>query len=72
MIPSGPAWTARKYDGAVTQAINRVTKRRDGAKVDSAVEITQLQLAILQEKLAILIQQHGRFTLSCCVLIFFL
>ena len=61
MIPSGPAWTARKYDGAVTQAITRVTKRRDGEKVDSAVEITQLQLALLQEKLAILIQQHGPF-----------
>jgi len=60
----GPTWTAKKYDGAVTDAVTRVTKKRgkgeaEGPNSAPAVELTQQQLSTLQAKLVMLIQQHG-------------
>jgi hypothetical protein len=60
-------WTARKYDVAMTDAITRVTKKRNAKEepdLAPTVELTQQQLALLQSKLMMLIQQHGVFCVS--------
>jgi hypothetical protein len=69
---AGAGWTAKKYDGAMTQAITRVTKQRTLKAEEQStdpVQIPQQQLQILQAKLVMLIQQHGNFctpgTLAC-------
>jgi hypothetical protein len=61
------AWTARKYNSAMTEAITRVTKKRSKdqeEEVGPTVALTQQQLAQLQAKLMMLIQQHGRVCVS--------
>ena len=55
-------WTSKRYDGALTQAVTRVTKKRTGDsenEIAPAVKMTKAQLEMLQAKLMLLIQQHG-------------